>query len=123
MNPFKWIQRLLRQEEFLAQIVGVAMHQAEEWDRFWAAMGVHSEDITVEQAIAKWQAYEGVVKAARALKRARLAHASHWSSACRTCEAGEGRCPTESQLWLAEFDATKAEHDALSALEQMEARP
>lgn len=36
----------------------VGKQQADEWDRFWEAMGVKSEDITVDQAIQKWMAME-----------------------------------------------------------------
>lgn len=40
------------------QAVDTGMAQAEEWDRFWRAMGVDSEDITVDEAIAKYAALE-----------------------------------------------------------------
>ena len=44
-------------------ILSTASKQADEWDRFWAAMGVLSEDITVDEAIEKWQALRSDVLA------------------------------------------------------------
>jgi len=44
--------------EIAETAVSDGMAQAEEWDKFWAVMGVASADITVDQAIAKWKAME-----------------------------------------------------------------
>lgn len=37
------------------EAVELGKRQAEEWDRFWAAIGCLGKEVTVEQAIAKWQ--------------------------------------------------------------------
>ena len=58
-------QQLETSRADLSSLKAVALAQnsewqamADEWDRFWAAMGVCSVDITVDQAIEKWQAME-----------------------------------------------------------------
>ena len=39
----------------LAESLRIGEKQALEWDRFWEAMGVRSKDISVDQAIEKYQ--------------------------------------------------------------------
>lgn len=40
------------------EAVRIGVQQADEWDRFWDALGVKSADITVDQAIEKWKRVE-----------------------------------------------------------------
>ena len=42
----------------LKKTIEIGEQQASEWDRFWEAMGVKSEDITVDQAIEKYKMLE-----------------------------------------------------------------
>lgn len=45
-------------DQLLEAAIQAGEQQAAEWDRFWAALGVLSAEITVDQAIAMWQTLE-----------------------------------------------------------------
>lgn len=49
------------------EAIRLGVKQADEVDRFWEAMGVNAADITVDQAIAKWQSMEKVLHAAKGI--------------------------------------------------------
>ena len=46
----------------LEEAVKLGIKQADEYDRFWEAMGCKSKDITIDEAIAKWKAMESIPK-------------------------------------------------------------
>ncbi len=43
------------------EMLKIGASQAAEWDRFWAAMGVDSSEITVDEAIAQYKAVTGEI--------------------------------------------------------------
>ena len=60
--------------------VKLGHEQAQEWDRFWQAIGCGSENISVDDAIAKYQALVSDLEAkTRALEH--YADERHWASA------------------------------------------
>lgn len=58
--------KLTEHEQINREMCDMGMQQAQEWDRFWAAMGACDERVTVEDAIAKWRQLEADLTRSRA---------------------------------------------------------
>jgi len=61
------------------EAIDLGKMQADGVDRFWAAIGVLSSEISVDQAIAKWKAIEAVMKAAKAMRFKEAEEVGHFT--------------------------------------------